>query len=159
MTWEEYENTDFYKESHPNWDYREPREVTIKNEMRDYINSVEEYEKRINDEIERQSEENDGEVDDCLRNGILPDDNDTEDKIVRYVTTKIYNGRVKGILKCGTYLQCLYARYEYNLACIGSEWDWAGIERIEAQNWDELDDIICGYRECAYDDYDYDYDY
>ena len=159
MTWEEYQNSDWYKESHPNWNYRPSREDKIEEEMRSYIGCLDEYREKINQQIEEQENTEDGDVDECLYNDSLLEDKDTEDRIVRYVTTKIFNGRVRGVLKVGNYKQCLLARYNYNVACIDSEWDWAGIDRVVASNQDELDDILIGYHECAYDDYDYDYDY
>lgn len=159
MTWEEYENSDWYKESHPNWNYRPSREDMIEEEMRRYLGDLDAYREQINEEIQKQEQESeDGDVDECLYDGVLLEDKDTNEKIVRYVTTKIFNGRVRGILRVGNYKQCLLARYNYNVSCIESEWDWAGIDRVEASSQDELDDILIGYRECAYDDY-YDDDY
>lgn len=158
MTWEEYQNTDFYKESHPDWNERKSKEDLVEEEMRRYIGCLDAYHEKINEQIKKQEEEN-CEVDDCLYKDILLEDKDTEDRIVRYVTTKIFNGRVRGLLGVGNYKQALFRRFKYNVACVGSEWDWAGIERVVAENEDELSDILDGYRECEYDDYDYDYDY
>lgn len=164
MTWEEYQNTDFYKESHPDWNRRRSKEELIEEEMRDYLTSVDAYRDEIRKEIylQENKDDGDGEVDECLYNDILPKDADTENRIVRYICTKLWNGRFRGILRIGTYLECLYARYNYNVACIESEYDWAGIERIEAKDQDELDEILNGYRESVeyYDIYgDDDYDY
>lgn len=162
MNWEEYENSDWYRESHPNWNEKPSREEKIADEMRRYLFDMDEYKKKVQKEIERQEKENDGDVkDECLLGGILPDDYDNEERIVRYVTKRLWNGRFRGILKIGSYEQCLFARYEYNVACIDSEWDWACIERIEAKDEDDLEDIIVGYHEAAQeaeiygDDYDY----
>ena len=162
MNWEEYQNTDFYKESHPYWNYKKSREELIEDEMRGYLANVDAYRKEIEDEISRQeSNEDDGVADECLYDNILPKDADTDNKIVRYICTKLWNGRFRGILRIGTYLECLYAKYNYNVACIDSEYDWAGIERIEAKDQDELDEILDGYRESVeyYDIYGDDYDY
>lgn len=141
MTWEEYENSDWYKESHPDWNYRPTREEQIENEMRAYLDAIDDY------------RENDKEKDDELVE---------QGKIVRYVTTKCWNCRVRGLLSSGTFEQCRMRMYDYNVSCIGSEWEHAGIERIVADNEDELEEIINGYIEEAieYDMYgDYDYDY
>ena len=159
MTWEEYENSDWYREAHPERFERRSTEDKIEEEMRRYIGCLDEYRERINEQIKMQEEKNDGDVDPCLYKEILLEDKDTDERIVRYVTTKIFNGRVRGILRVGNYKQCLLARYNYNIACINSEWDWAGIERIVASNEEELDEILIGYRECEYDDYYDDYDY
>lgn len=148
MDWETYQNSDFYKESHPNWDERKPREERIADEMRRYLAALDGYRKQVEEEIARQESE-DEEAEECLYDGILPKDADNDERIVRYVTTNLWNGRYRGILKVGSFQECLYARYEYNVACIDSEWDWAGIERIEAKDQDDLDDIIAGYREAA----------
>lgn len=163
MDWETYQNTDFYKESHPNWDEKESSEIKIENEMRRYLASLDDYRKQVEEEIERQENENeDGEAEECLYDGVLPKDADNEERIVRYITTKLWNGRFRGILKVGSYQECLYARYQYNVECIDSEWDWAGIERVEVKNQDELDEVIEGYMDAAaeieiYGDYDYEY--
>ncbi len=158
MTWEEYQNTDFYKESHHNWNVKESREDKIRNEMRNYLGLIDEYNERVEERI-KELEEKDEEVPDCLYDGTLPEDADNDKRIVRYITTRLWNGRVRGILRVGTYKECAYAKYNYNFNCIDSEWDWAGIERIEAADEDELSEILDGYRECEYYDYDYDYDY
>lgn len=157
MTWEEYENSDWYREAHPERFERRSREDKIEEQMREYLGCMDEYRERI-EEQKKESCDDDGCYPECLDNGILIEDAPTDGRIVRYVTTKIFNGRVRGILRSGTYKECLLARYNYNVACIDSEWDWAGIERIVAENEEELDDILIGYRECEYDDY-YDYDY
>lgn len=154
MTWEEYQNTDFYKESHPNWNVKESREDKIRNEMRTYLGCIDSYDQRVQEMIDA-LEDNEEDIPDCLFDGILPEDADNDKRIVRYITTRLWNGRVRGILRVGTYKECAYAKYNYNFDCIDSEWDWAGIERIEAADEDELSDILDGYRECEYDDYDY----
>lgn len=161
MNWEEFTNTDFYRESHPEEFEKPSREDKIAEEMRRYLGCLDAYNERIFALKEEQENDNDGDYDPCLDDGVLCEDKDTNERIVRYICTKLWNGRVRGILRVGTYKECLFARYNYNVACIDSEWDWAGIERIEAENEDELDDIIDGYREAEYeydmygdDDYD-----
>ncbi len=140
MNWEEYQNTDAYKESHPNWNYRPSKAQLKEEEMRKCIADIDEHEKFVAEHFS---------------------DDEENPKIVTYVTTKIRNGRVCGMLGTGAYKECRMRAYEYNLACIGSEYDWAGVERVEAENLDELEDILDGYRElicesiCDYDDYEY----
>ncbi len=156
MTWEEYENSDFYREAHPERFERRSKEDLVEEEMRRYIGCLDAYRKKLEEERQKFSDE-DGDYPPCLDNEILVEDAPDDGKIVEYVTTKIFNGRVRGILTHGSYKKCLLARYNYNVECIESEWYWAGIERITALNHDELEFILFGYRECEYDDY-YDYD-
>ena len=142
MNWEEYENSDWYREAHPDWNYKPTREELIEREMRDYLADIDAYR-----EEQRLAEENEDE-----------DGDENPKKIVTYITTKIWNGRVRGVLCTGSYEKCRYRKYEHNVACIGSEWDWAGIERIEAENQDELEEIINGYMEIEYEPYYDEYD-
>ena len=150
MNWEEYENSDWYRESHPNWNYKPTREELIEGEMRSYLADLDAYR-----EEQRLAEENEDDED---AEGKVDENGENPKKIVTWITTKIWNGRVRGVLCTGDYEKCRYRKYEYNVACIGSEWDWAGIERIEAENQDELEEIINGYLEIEYEPYYDDYD-
>lgn len=156
MTWEEYESSDWYREAHPERFERKSKEDKIAEEMRQYLACIDEYNERVEEQKEKYIDE-DKDYPECLDKGITVEDCPPEG-VVTYITTKIFNGRVRGILRQGTYKECLLARYNYNVSCINSEWDWAGVKRITAQDADELDDILIGYRECEYDDY-YEDDY
>lgn len=160
MTLEEYHNSDWYKESHPYWNYKPTREEKIENEMRQYLGCIDAYRERVNNVIEAYEKEEKDIPYESYNNRILPEDCDSEERIVRYVTLKLWNGRMRGILATGNYYKCALARYNYNVACIDSEWDWASVERIEAKDEDEFDEILISYREeVEHDDiYGYDYD-
>ena len=158
MNWEEYQNTDFYKEAHQD-DYKETREEKIENEMRRYLGCIDEYRERVNNAIAAYEKEDKDIPYESYNNRILPEDCDKEERIVRYVTLRLWNGRMRGILATGNYYKCALAQYNYNVACIDSEWDWASVERIEAKDEEEFDEILIAYREEIEHDDIYGYDY
>ena len=141
MNWEEYQNSDFYREAHPERFERRSEDELKFEQMASCVDDIKDY--YANDE--QKDEE-------CEENGTH----------VTYVAIKLWNSRFRGILTKGSYEHCRMKTCEYNIACIGSEWDSAGIERIEYEDEDELSDIICGYMDDAmsieiYGDEYYDY--
>lgn len=158
MSWEAFQNTDWYRESHPDWDRKPTTEELKEGCMREYINAVDSYRERMREQAEAFAEKYDGaEFDDSCEY----DENGNVIAKATYVCTKIRNGHVYGLLGRGTYEQCQMRKYEFNLANIHNEWELAGVERITYTSEDELDDILIGYREAAYeyDMYGYDDDY
>lgn len=151
MNWEEYENSDWYREAHPERFEKPTRAQQVENLMRDYLSDIDEFRKQISDE---ETFEHNGEVYECssheLVEGVVMN--------VAYVCAPTWNGRVRGVLACGSYEECRLKKYEYDLAHLNSEWEWACVEKITYTNDDELDDILIGYRECEYEDYAYDSD-
>ncbi len=145
MNWEEYQNSDWYREAHPERFERPTKRDKEEELMRGYLWSLDAY----REEKRKKQEEEDN------------DEETTPTVKCTYIVTKLWNCRVRGILYHGDYESCLYRQYQYNLACIDSEWESAGIKRIEYNDDDELDEILNGYRECEYefeyDDYDYEY--
>ena len=155
MTWEEYENSDWYRESHPNEDYRSPEEKLRDKKaelMRECVYDIDNYRKQTNGYIEHN-----GELYEKTSHRLV------EDTVLNttFVCAKTWNGRVRGIICSGSYEQCRMAAYEYDVANINNEWEWACVEEITYSNEDELDDILNEYRELScepyydYDDYDY----
>ena len=70
MTWEEYENSDWYREAHPERFEKRSREDLIEDEMRRYLGCMDEYRARIAKQKKEFSDEND-DYPECLDNDIL----------------------------------------------------------------------------------------
>lgn len=154
MTWEEYQNTDFYKESHVSDDYRTAKEK-FQDEKTDLVLScAEDINMYRNENNGDYIETKDGEVYDKDTVEILDDGTVLN---VTYVCATTWNGRVNGIICSGDYEKCRLAKMEYDIQHIKCEWQWAVINRITYSNEDELEEILIGYREC--DDYWWDEDY
>lgn len=142
MTWEEFTNSDFYKESHHD-EYRETRDEKEETLMREYLADIDAY--------RESTEENESE-------DPLYDAEHEEVKTI-YFCYKMWNGRIRGILKSGTYEECRKAKYNYDLACIDSDWDYGMVKRIEYHDEEELEEIRVGIADdVCYGDYYGDYD-
>lgn len=145
MNWEEYENSDFYRESHPEKFERESpidkeRRLT-EDEMRTYLGRIDEYRKRRQDDEEKAYEQGE------------------EPKRENWVAIATWNFKPCGVLAAGDFETCALACYKHNVACIHSDWDYSRLERMsdDPEEFDEeliaLRDDIAGF-ECGYYDYD-----
>ena len=153
MNWEEYTNSDWYRESHQNEfnTYKpspEQQRITL---MRECLSSIEGHRDSVKEF------EYDGEVYNSDEYEIV----DGELMHVTYLCKRLWNGRYRGFIKNGTFEECVMARYDFNVANIGNEWEWASVEKVLYHDREELDDILCGYMDDAmeieiYGDYDYD---
>ena len=151
MNWEEYTNSDWYRESHQESYYRPTEEEQRMTLMRECISSIDEHRDTVKE----------FEYEDEIYNSDEYDIVDGELMHVTYICKRLWNGRFRGIIKNGTFEECVMARYDFNVANIGNEWEWASIERIVYRDKDDLDDIRCAYMDDAmeieiYGDYDYD---
>ena len=135
MTWEEYTNTDFYREAHHD-DYRETREEKEENLMREYLADIDAYRETCSEFAADNADE-----EDPLYKAEHSDVKST------YICCKMWNGRITGILKTGNYEVCRKAKYDHDLACIDSQYDYGMVKRIEYHDDDELEQILDGYRE------------
>lgn len=157
MTWEEYEATDFYRESHRDERSQEEREEDLLYTfMKRYMDGIEDWERR-NNEAKKENPH-------C---GIDDDFIDSDGNLhhVIYFALRKYGSRTTGCIACGDFKHCWKAIYDYDVKCIRSEWDWATLEREEivcddVTKLDEyIEDTIDGYRELNYcDPYEYDYE-
>lgn len=161
MTWEEYQNTDFYKESHPDWNHK-PSDAELKEElMRSCLSDIDYHREELK---KNQFIEVDGEEYDQIDDGEVYVTEEGKVLKVTYVCASTWNGRMNGLLGEGDYESCRMRKYEYDLANMRNEWQWACIEKVTYETDEELEEILDGYRElsydsiCDYDDYD-DYDY
>lgn len=163
MNWEEYQNTDWYRESHQSDDYRTKEERIAdekENLMRNYLSDLDEYREQHDGYFET----SDGELYEKTDYELVEVEGE-EPVVMRvtYVCCTTWNGRVNGMLCSGSYQHCRMKKYEYDLSHMNSEWQWAAVEKITYSTNDELEEILDGYRElacepyCDYDDYDYDY--
>ena len=141
MNWEEYQNTDFYRESHQSKpDLRSQQQKTNdKREelMRNYIVS-----------IDCHDFDNDGDVyheDTAMFTRTL------------YAAVKMYGRRTVGFLGYGDYRQAMMLVYDYNVSCINDEWSFARVEKIvvegstESELEEALEDTLLGYRELSFE--------
>jgi len=157
MNWEEYMNTDAYRESHPNWDYRPSIEEQKEDLMRSYINDVDEHDNWLREH--QMIKLDNGEAIDQIEDGEVEVTDDGDIRRVMYVCAKTWNGHLTGLLCVGTYKECRMKMYEYDLACLRSDYDWACVLRETYETDEERDAIIDSYRELACEsvlDYDYD---
>lgn len=135
MNWEEYENSDWYREAHPERFEREsPQDKELRlteDEMRTYLSRIDEYRERIAAKEE----------DSC--------DNEEEPKRENWVAIATWNCRPRGILAAGDFEKCALACYKHNIACIHSDWDYSCMERMsdDPEEFEEeliglMDDIV-----------------
>lgn len=162
MSWEEYQCTDAYRESHP-----KERELTkhekIEELMRNCIYDIDEHNKWLNEH--NFPKDKNGEVYDMFdrevvigEDGKVVVDENGNPLCVIYICATTWNGRIKGYTTCGSYKACRMAVFNYDVANLYNEWQWAVVARETYTTEDELDDILIGYRESCYED-DYDYEY
>lgn len=135
MNWEEYLDSDFYKESHHD-DYHETREHKEEMLMREYLADIDAYRENCRDFADGNVDEDDPQCD---------AEHSTTKSI--YICCKMWNGRIRGILKTGGYEECRKAKYDHDLACVDSQYDYGMVEHIEYTDDDELEAILDGYRE------------
>lgn len=149
MTWEEYQSTDAYRESHRDERTKKEREEDLLYKfMKRYMEGIEEWNKR---DAEARADGKRGADEDFI---------DAEGRLhhVIYFVLRKYQSRTTGCITCGDFKHCWKAVYDYNVSCISSEWDWATLEREEivvadAKELDEeIEAIIEGYRELNYCD-------
>ena len=162
MTWEEYQATDFYRESHrDDRSQREREEDLLYTFMKRYMDGIEDWEQRNAEFRKTHHIDNDDEQ------GIDDDfiDNDGNLHHVIYFVLRKYGSRTTGCITYGDFKHCWKAIYEYDVKCIKSEWDYATLKREEIivdnvnDLQEEIENTIDGYRELSYcDPYDYYYD-
>ena len=151
MNWEEYQNTDFDRESHQSDIDTRSRQEIVRDEkirlMRGCIDDIENH--------------------DYDKDGDFYNEETAMFERTLYVAVKKFELRSVGFLGCGDYRTVRMMVYDYDVSCINDEWSFAVIDKIvlegstESELQDALDATLEGYYELSfsnsmeYEDYDY----